>query len=117
MPYYIASFFRALPQQSLLRGYVIMNLNAIKTYLINLQQHYCDVFESEDGKAKFLKDEWHYHGGGGGITRVLTDGLIIEKAGVNFSHVKGSSLPVAATQKRPELTNLPFEALGVSVVV
>jgi len=92
-------------------------ISVIKPFLIQLQQYFCDVFELEDGIAKFLKDEWHYHGGGGGITRVLKDGPIIEKAGVNFSHVKGTSLPIAATQKRPELTNLPFEALGVSVVV
>jgi coproporphyrinogen III oxidase len=88
----------------------------IKTYLLDLQNRICAVLEKEDGAAKFIEDPWSFPQGGGGISRVLT-GDVIEKAGVNFSHVSGKSLPAAATQKRPELTDAPFQALGVSVVV
>jgi coproporphyrinogen III oxidase len=90
----------------------------IKPFLLNLQQQICTMLELEDGQASFATDEWQYQeGGGGGMTRVLSSGAVIEKAGVNFSHVSGPSLPQAATVKRPELANLPFQALGVSVVV
>jgi len=92
-------------------------VTVIKPFLLELQQRFCDILETEDGQATFAKDEWQFQEGGGGITRVLSEGQVIEKAGVNFSHVRGASLPQAATQKRPELANLPFQALGVSVVV
>lgn len=89
----------------------------IKAYLIDLQNKICRVLEDEDGKAKFLEDKWQYETGGGGLSRVMVDGDIIEKAGVNFSHVYGESLPPSATVKRPELANKRFQALGVSLVI
>lgn len=90
----------------------------VKSYLLNLQNRICHFLEVEEAHSKFLEDTWsHTDGGGGGITRVLENGKIIEKAGVNFSHVFGASLPTAATLKRPELANSRFQALGVSLVI
>lgn len=89
----------------------------IKSYLLDLQNNICAMIESEDGGASFIEDPWqHKTGGGGGITRVIA-GSVVEKGGVNFSHVSGSALPHAATTKRPELANAAFQALGVSVVI
>jgi len=93
-------------------------INEVRQYLHGLQNRICQALEAEDGQARFREDAWDYENGmGGGITRILTDGAVIEKIGVNFSHVRGKSLPDAATAKRPELANLPFQATGVSVVV
>lgn len=89
----------------------------IKRYLTSLQNQICEMLEKEDGEAKFLEDPWEHKGGGGGLTRVLVGGKVLEKTGVNFSHVHGQSLPPTATAKRPELANTPFQALGVSVIV
>jgi len=93
-------------------------INDVRQYLLGLQNQVCKTLETEDGRATFVEDAWEYQNGmGGGLTRVLAGGDVIEKAGVNFSHVRGKALPTAATAKRPELANLPFQALGVSVVV
>lgn len=94
-----------------------MNINLIKSYLLSLQNQICSVIENEDGAASFITDEWQHHTGGGGVTRVISNGKVIEKGGVNFSHVRGDELPKAATAKRPELANASFQALGVSVVM
>jgi coproporphyrinogen III oxidase len=86
-------------------------------YLKSLQDDICYELTSIDGNA-FLEDAWqHENGSGGGRTRVLSGGSVIEKGGVNFSHVRGDKLPPAATQKRPELLGKPFEAMGVSLVI
>lgn len=93
-------------------------ISSVKAYLITLQNRICEYVEQEDGQAKFIEDKWEYQeGGGGGLTRVLNAGPVIEKAGVNFSHVRGQQLPAAATAKRPELAHAVFQALGVSVVI
>lgn len=92
-------------------------LASVKTFLLKLQNDICAMVEKADGKARFQEDIWQHHEGGGGITRAMADGDVIEKAGVNFSHVTGSSLPGAATAQRSHLANLPFEAMGVSVVI
>jgi coproporphyrinogen III oxidase len=89
----------------------------IKQYLLDLQTRICEMLEHEEGREKFLHDPWEHEGGGGGITCVLDNGKVIEKAGVNFSHVTGESLPPAATLRRPELAGARFQAMGVSVVV
>jgi coproporphyrinogen III oxidase len=97
-----------------------MNVNEIeivKQYLLDLQHRICQFAEDEDGHATFIEDKWTHKEGGGGLTRVLTGGHVMEKAGVNFSHVHGQQLPASATAKRPELANAPFQALGVSVVM
>ena len=92
-------------------------LNLIKLFLLDLQSRLCDALQSHEDKAQFHTDEWSHDTVGGGKTRVLQNGNVIEKAGVNFSHVAGKSLPPAATEKRPELIGAEFEALGVSSVI
>ncbi len=92
-------------------------LKQIQNYLRDLQNRVCQMIEKEDGQAHFQEDPWQHAGGGGGLTRALSGGRHIEKAGVNFSHVHGSHLPLAATQKRSRLDKTPFQALGVSLVI
>lgn len=89
----------------------------VKQYLLDLQNRICQFVEVEDGKETFFEDKWSHREGGGGITRVMASGAVMEKAGVNFSHVHGNQLPPAATAKRPELADSTFQALGVSVVM
>ncbi|PHS71480.1 MAG: oxygen-dependent coproporphyrinogen oxidase [Methylophaga sp.] len=95
------------------------DLNAVKAYLLDLQDRICQQLEKVDGEAKFVEDKWlrEGSGGGGGRTRVLTDGAVFEQGGVNFSQVTGNSLPASATASRPELAGRRFEALGVSLVI
>lgn len=90
----------------------------VKHYLMQLQDNICHTLENIDGQASFRQDDWqHHHDQGGGRTRLIEDGAVFEKGGVNFSHVWGNQLPAAATQSRPELANAPFEAMGVSLVI
>ena len=110
---------RALPTQ------------AVRDYLLGLQDRICRALEQEDGAGRFREDSWsrdHAGGaaaeddpepglGGGGRTRVLRHGAVFEQAGVNFSHVTGDRLPPSATAARPELGGRSFEALGVSLVI
>ncbi|MFL6650933.1 MAG: oxygen-dependent coproporphyrinogen oxidase [Sulfurifustaceae bacterium] len=93
------------------------NIDAVEDYLLDLQDRICAALEQEDGAARFREDRWDRAGGGGGRTRVLTDGGVFEQAGVNFSHVHGSGLPPSATAQRPELAGRSFQALGVSLVI
>jgi coproporphyrinogen III oxidase len=93
------------------------DLHAVRTYLLALQDSICAALEREDGSARFVEDAWTRPEGGGGRSRVLSDGAVFEKAGVGFSHVSGASLPPSATASRPELAGKPFHALGVSLVI
>lgn len=63
------------------------DLNAVRSYLLALQDSICDVLEREDGTARFKEDAWTRAEGGGGRSRVLSEGAVFEKAGVGFSHV------------------------------
>ena len=72
---------------------------------------------TEDPAAVLTEDDWERPAGGGGRTRVIADGGLFERGGVNFSHVYGDALPPAATANRPELAGRTYHALGVSVVV
>ncbi len=94
-----------------------MDINAVKSYLLTLQDEICAGLAEEDGAATFATDEWQRAEGGGGRSRVLVDGAVFEKAGVNFSHVHGDSLPPSASAARPELAGRSFEAMGVSLVI
>ncbi|UCB56013.1 MAG: oxygen-dependent coproporphyrinogen oxidase [Thiotrichales bacterium] len=94
------------------------DVSAVKQYLLNLQEDICSQLAAEDGTETFIRDEWQReHGGGGGLTRVLSNGAVFEQAGVNFSHVQGKELPASATAHRPELAGREFEAMGVSLVI
>ena len=94
-----------------------MQVEQVKSYLLQLQDSICDALAEEDGAASFISDEWQRPEGGGGRSRVLADGAVLEKAGVNFSHVKGAQLPPSASASRPELAGRSYEALGVSLVI
>ena len=93
------------------------DIQAVKDYLIGLQERICQRLEAVDGQASFIRDSWQPPGGGGGISRVLADGGVIEKGGVNFSHVMGETMPASATAHRPHLAGAPWQAMGVSLVI
>lgn len=92
-------------------------LDEVKTYLLDLQNRLCSRLEHLDGQQQFITDSWQRPAGGGGITRVLSQGSVFAQAGVNFSHVFGDQLPSSASAHRPELAGRSFQALGVSLVI
>ncbi len=94
-----------------------VNLSAVAAYLGDLQNRICATIQAEDGRSEFREDRWARDGGGGGRSRVLSDGCVFERAGINFSHVFGDALPPAATARRPELAGRSFQAVGVSLVI
>lgn len=91
-------------------------ITAVKTYLLTLQDTICNALSTFEGRKPFTEESWTHAQGGGGRTRVI-GGDVIEKGGVNFSHVYGAQLPVAATAHRPELAGRTFQAMGVSLVI
>lgn len=93
------------------------NIDNVKSFLLDLQNRICVALESQEPNARFIEDDWQRPEGGGGKTRVLSNGHVIEQGGVNFSHVFGNQLPASATAARPELTNRRFQAMGVSLVI
>jgi len=93
------------------------NKLAVKDYLLDLQDRICNGLQAEDGQASFQEDSWIREEGGGGRSRVITEGGVFEKGGVNFSHVYGDKMPASATAHRPELAGRKFEAMGVSLVI
>jgi coproporphyrinogen III oxidase len=94
-----------------------VNLEAVKAFLLSLQDKICQSLEQADGQATFIEDTWQRKEGGGGRTRVIREGAVIEQGGVNFSHVYGDSMPASATAHRPELAGRSFQACGVSLVI
>jgi coproporphyrinogen III oxidase len=88
----------------------------VRDFLLGLQQKIVSSLETVDG-GSFIRDEWQRPEGGGGISRLIEGGRVIERGGVNFSHVLGSRLPPSATAVRPELAGAKFEAMGVSLVI
>ncbi len=96
-----------------------MDTSSVKNYLIGLQDRITTTIEQMDGNS-FLSDTWEKPPGeplqGQGITRILENGLVFERAGCGLSHVTGPRLPPSATHARPELEGAPFEAMGVSLV-
>ncbi|QMV50906.1 oxygen-dependent coproporphyrinogen oxidase [Ewingella americana] len=95
----------------------IPDIAQVKAFLLSLQETICQQLAAADGKAQFAEDEWVREEGGGGHSRVLTQGAVFEQAGVNFSHVHGATLPASATAHRPELAGRSFQAMGVSLVI
>jgi coproporphyrinogen III oxidase len=92
-------------------------LDEVKKYLLSLQERIVSNLEHLDGEARFIEDAWEREAGGGGRSRVLSNGGIFEQAGVNFSHVFGKELPPSATKNRPDLAGQGFQAVGVSLVL
>ncbi|MBL6750392.1 MAG: oxygen-dependent coproporphyrinogen oxidase [Nevskia sp.] len=104
------------------------DLAAVEAWLRGLQERICTELERLDGGAVFRRDRWSRDTddgaaagrprlAGGGESRVLDDGALFERAGVNFSDVSGSALPPSATAQRPELAGRGFRAMGVSLVL
>jgi coproporphyrinogen III oxidase len=95
------------------------DVDAVRAYLVDLQQRIVSEFERLDGQP-FASDIWAKPAGaplgGNGVTRIIEDGLLLERGGVGFSHVTGESLPPSASAQRPELAGRGFEAMGVSLV-
>jgi coproporphyrinogen III oxidase len=89
---------------------------AVSTYLTALQARIVETLELVDGKT-FRDDAWQRPEGGGGVARILEEGGVFERAGVNFSRVEGRQLPPSATASRPQLAGRPWEAMGVSLVL
>jgi len=96
-----------------------IDTQSVREYLLGLQRSIVARFEQLDGRP-FLADTWEKPPGsplgGGGLTRIIEDGNLLERGGVGFSHVVGERLPPSATAQRPELAGRAFEALGVSLV-
>jgi coproporphyrinogen III oxidase len=90
---------------------------AVNDFLRQFHDSLCKQLEALDGKAGFIDDQWSREEGGGGITRIMTEGAVFEKAGVAFSRVNGTALPPSASQHRPELAGRGWEAMGVSLVL
>ncbi len=89
---------------------------AVLDFFQGLQAGIVAELEAFDG-SRFLSESWQRPEGGGGITRLIEEGQFFERGGVNFSHVKGSSLPPSATAVRPHLAGRTWEAMGVSLVL
>ena len=94
----------------------VSNVDRVRAFLLELQAKIVSALESVDG-GSFLRDEWQRPEGGGGVSRLIEGGTTIERGGVNFSHVKGATMPKSATAARPELEGAPWEAMGVSLVI
>ena len=93
-----------------------MDAAAVKQHLLELQRTIAARLSGIEGRD-FRRDEWSRPGGGGGIAQVIEDGIVFERAGVNFSHVHGQNLPPSASAGRPELSGRSFQAMGVSLVL
>ena len=97
-----------------------LDTQSVREYLLDLQQRIVDAFERLDGQ-RFRHDVWEKPPdaqlGGGGLTRIIENGNLLERGGVGFSHVVGKALPPSASAQRPELAGRRFEALGVSLVL
>jgi coproporphyrinogen III oxidase len=93
-----------------------VNPLAVRDFFSALQARIVAALENLDGGA-FRSDAWERAEGGGGVTRVIEDGALFERGGVNFSHVSGAKLPASASAARPQLAGQAFEAMGVSLVL
>jgi coproporphyrinogen III oxidase len=101
---------------------VRVDLSAVERFLQSLQETIVLRLEALDG-GRFRRDAWQraaaagIGSGGGGLTCILEDGELFERAGVGYSLVSGSNLPPSASAARPELAGRSFQAMGVSLVL
>jgi coproporphyrinogen III oxidase len=93
-----------------------MNIEAVKSYYLELQAHIVAKLEALDG-LPFRRDGWERAEGGGGSSCLIEAGHLFERGGVNLSHVTGARLPPSASATRPELAGRSFQAMGVSLVL
>jgi coproporphyrinogen III oxidase len=89
---------------------------AVREYLTGLQHRITTAVGEADGGATFRSDRWERAEGGGGESRILQNGRLLEQGGVGFSHVMGERLPPSATAGRAEMADAKWEAMGVSLV-
>jgi coproporphyrinogen III oxidase len=94
----------------------VIDTQALRGWFVGLQARVVEGLEAIDGGA-FTVDEWMRPEGGGGISRSIEEGAVLERGGVLFSHVTGERLPPSATAHRPELAGRTWEAMGVSLVL
>jgi coproporphyrinogen III oxidase len=95
-----------------------MNIVDIESFFKTLQDKICREIEKEDGKSVFVEDLWQHHSGGGGRTRLIQQGNVIEKGGVNFSSVRGEVHPRLRQQMNlNDADDFNFSATGVSIVM
>jgi len=94
------------------RGALVQETRALAEAM---QEEICAALERADGRARFGRDAWTREGGGGGVARVLAEGDLLERAGVNVSHVHGRLDPAFARRLQGE--GLDFEAVGISLVL
>ena len=91
-----------------------MIIEEIESFFKELQDGICLALEAEDGVGRFQEDIWEHHSGGGGRSRVMQQGSVIEKGGVNFSSVRGEVHPRLRQQMNlHEGDNYNFRATGV----
>ena len=93
-----------------------MDIEAVSAYLTGLQSRIVAALEKADG-GSFRADSWTRPEGGGGLTRIIEEGDVFERAGVGYSRVQGATLPPSASASRPELAGRSFDAMGVSLVL
>jgi len=93
------------------------DIDAVRDYLLDLQDRITDALAAEDGGDGFREDAWSRPEGGGGRSRILEGGEVFEKGGINFSDVRGDAMPPSASANRPELAGRSFQAMGVSLVM
>ena len=93
-----------------------MQPQAVHEFLSGLQERIVAALERIDGQ-RFRNDAWQRSEGGGGVTRVLEEGGVFERGGVNVSRVQGRSLPPSATAARPQIAGKAYEAMGLSLVL
>jgi len=92
-----------------------MNVDAVRDWLTGLQESIVARLESLDG-GTFAREAWTRPEGGGGVSRLIEGGVVFERAGVNFSDVRGAALPPSASAARPALAGRVWRAMGVSLV-
>ncbi|MBI4006608.1 MAG: oxygen-dependent coproporphyrinogen oxidase [Gammaproteobacteria bacterium] len=95
----------------------MIDIDAVKVYLLELQDRITAALRNIDVNPVLQEDNWQRKEGGGGRSRIIQEGKVIEQAGINFSHVCGTNLPHSATVNRPELTGRSYQALGDSLVI
>lgn len=95
----------------------VPDTQVVIAYLRKLHDQITDSIEQADGSSQFRCDAWKRPEGGGGESRVLSQGKVFEQAGINFSHVVGQQLPPSATAARPELAGASWTATGISLVI
>lgn len=93
------------------------DVDAVRAHLQGLQDGICAALEAADGSARFDRRELEREGGGVSRPRVLSDGPLIERTAVHYTHTIGQRLPPAASERRPELAGGSYQAVSMSLIV